>query len=86
MPDRDRAGEANEYRQEGKRERAEEGRQRRLEFEEAEPDDAYVARQRAEFESHMRWDHPGYRYPAHLTGASAASYPPPPEPEPEAGQ
>ena len=51
----------------------------RAEIEEAEPDDAYVARQRAEFESHMRWDHPDYRYPAHLTGPSAASYPPPPE-------
>ena len=58
----------------------------RAEIEEAEPDDAYVARQRAEFESHMRWDHPDYRYPAHLTGPSAASYPPPPEPEAEAGQ
>jgi hypothetical protein len=32
----------------------------RAEIEEAEPDDAYVARQRAEFETHMRvhWDHP----------------------------
>ena len=30
-------------------------------------------------------DHPDYRYPAHLTGASAGGYPPPPEPEPEAG-
>ena len=57
----------------------------RAEIEEAEPDDAYVARQRADFESHMRWDHPDYRYPAHLTGTSAASYPPPPEREPEAG-
>jgi len=60
----------------------------RAEIEEAEPDDAYVARQRAEFETHMRvhWDHPNpdYRYPEHLTGPSAASYPPPPEPE--AGQ
>jgi len=57
----------------------------RAEIEEAEPDDAYVARQRAEFETHMRvhWDHPDpdYRYPAHLTGSSAAGYPPPPEPE-----
>ena len=61
----------------------------RAEIEEAEPDDAYVARQRAEFETHMRvhWDHPDpdYRYPGHLTGPSAAGYPPPPEPEPEAG-
>ena len=60
----------------------------RAEIEEAEPDDAYVARQRAEFETHMRvhWDHPNpdYRYPVHLTGPSAAGYPPPPEPE--AGQ
>ena len=62
----------------------------RAEIEAAEPDDAYVARQRAEFETHMRvhWDHPDpdYRYPEHLTGPSAAGYPPPPEPEPEAGQ
>ena len=58
----------------------------RAEIDEAEPDDAYVARKRAEFESHMWWDQPGYRYPAHLTGPSAAGYPPPPEPEPEAGQ
>ena len=57
----------------------------RAEIEEAEPDDAYVARQRADFESHMQPDHPDYRYPAHLTGPAAASYPPPPEPEPEAG-
>ena len=56
----------------------------RAEIEESEPDDAYVARKRAELESHMWWDHPGYRYPAHLTGPSAASYPPPPEREPEA--
>jgi hypothetical protein len=58
----------------------------RAEIDAAEPDDAYVARQRAEFESHMRWDHPDYRYPAHLTGPSAASYPPPREPEREAGR
>lgn len=57
----------------------------RAEVDEAEPDDAYVARKRAEFESHMGWDHPDYKYPAHLTGPSAAGYPPPPEPEPEAG-
>ena len=57
----------------------------RAEIEEAEPDDAYAARQRAEFESHMRRDHPDYRYPAHLTGPSAASYPPPAEREPEDG-
>jgi hypothetical protein len=62
----------------------------RAEVEAAEPDDAYVARQRAEFETHMHvhWDHPDpdYRYPEHLTGPSAAGYPPPPEPEPEAGR
>ena len=61
----------------------------RAEIEAAEPDDLYVARQRAEFEAlmHNHPDHPdlGYRYPAHLTGPSAAGYPPPPEPEPEAG-
>ncbi len=55
----------------------------RAEIESAEPDDLYVARLRAEFESHMRvhWDNPdpGYRYPAHLTGPGAAGYPPPPE-------
>ena len=56
----------------------------RAEIDQAEPDDAYVARKRAEFKSHMWWDHPDYRYPAHLTGPSAASYPPPPEREPEA--
>jgi hypothetical protein len=60
----------------------------RAEVETAEPDDLYVARQRAEFETHMRvhWDHPvpDYTYPAHLTGPSAASYPPPPEPGPQA--
>ena len=62
----------------------------RAEIDLAEPDELYVARQRAEFETHMRvhWDHsqPDYRYPARLTGPSAASYPPPPETatEPEA--
>jgi hypothetical protein len=60
----------------------------------AEPDEAYVTRLRAQHETHRQvsgppgsWD---YRYPAHLTGPSAAAYPPPPEPdvrapEPEAG-
>ena len=57
----------------------------RAEIDEAEPDDAYVVRKRAELESHMWRDHPDYKYPAHLTGPSAASYPPPPEPQPEAG-
>ncbi|MGH3186586.1 MAG: hypothetical protein ACRDPY_21195 [Streptosporangiaceae bacterium] len=59
----------------------------------AEPDDAYVARLRAQHETSMRvsglpgtWD---YHYPVHLTGPGAAAYPPPPEPpapapEPEA--
>jgi hypothetical protein len=49
------------------------------------PDDAYVARLRAEHETYMQvsgppgsWD---YRYPAHLTGPGAAAYPPPPEPD-----
>lgn len=60
----------------------------RAEIDLAEPDEAYVARQRAEFELHMRvhQDHPdpAYRYPAHLTGPTAASYPPPPETGPEA--
>jgi hypothetical protein len=53
----------------------------------AEPDDAYVARARTRHETHMRasgppdaWD---YRYPKHLTGPGAASYPRP-ENEPEA--
>jgi hypothetical protein len=61
----------------------------------SEPDEAYVARVRAQHETHIRvsgapgsWD---YRYPAHLTGPGGAAYPPPPEPgtappEPEAGQ
>jgi hypothetical protein len=60
----------------------------------AEPDDAYVTRLRAQYETHLQvsgppgsWD---YRYPARLTGPGAAAYPPPPEPdapepEPEAG-
>lgn len=57
----------------------------RAEIEAAEPDDAYVARLRADWETCMQvsgppeaWD---YRYPARLTGPGAASYPPPPEPE-----
>jgi hypothetical protein len=59
----------------------------------AEPDDAYVARLRAQHETAVRVSGaPGsrdYRYPAHLTGPGAAAYPPPPEPaapapEPEA--
>ena len=57
----------------------------RAEIEAAEPDDLHVARQRADFEAlmHNHPDHPdpGYRYPARLTGPSAAGYPPPPEPE-----
>ncbi len=56
----------------------------RAEIESAEPDELFVARLRAEFQTHRRvhWDHPdpGYRYPAHLTGPGAAAYPPPPEP------
>ena len=50
----------------------------------AEPDEVVVARLREEFEIHRRvhWDNPepSYRYPAHLTGPGAASYPPPPPP------
>ena len=52
----------------------------RAETDHAEPDDLYVAHARAQFETHMRvsgppdsWD---YRYPEHLTGPSAANYPP----------
>jgi hypothetical protein len=51
----------------------------------SEPDQAYVARLRAQHETRVQvsgppasWD---YRYPAHLTGPRAAAYPPPPEPE-----
>jgi hypothetical protein len=51
----------------------------------AEPDDAYVARLRTEYETSVQvsgppgmWD---YCYPAHLTGPGAAAYPPPPEPD-----
>ena len=61
----------------------------RADIESAEPDETCVARLREEFETyrHVHWDHPDpdYRYPAHLTGPSAASYPPPPEREPVAG-
>jgi hypothetical protein len=60
----------------------------RAEIESAEPDDLYVARLRAEFETymHVHLDNPDpeYRYPGHLTGPSAAHYPPsagPPEPD-----
>ena len=53
----------------------------RAEIDSAEPDDLYVARLRAEFETHMHAHpgspDPGYRYPAHLTGPAAAGYPPP---------
>lgn len=59
----------------------------RAEVEFAEPDDVYVARVRRDWETCMRvsgppgaWD---YRYPAHLTGAEAASHPPPVPPEPD---
>jgi len=57
----------------------------RAEADYAEPDELYVARLRAEFETHrhIHWDHPdpAYRYPEHLTGPGAADYPPPPEPD-----
>ena len=56
----------------------------RAEIDSAEPDEVFVARLRQEFEihRHVHWDNPdpSYRYPAHLTGPGAASYPPPPEP------
>ncbi len=59
----------------------------RAEADYAEPDDLYVARLRAQHETYMRVSGPagahGYRYPAHLTGPTAANYPPPPEPERE---
>jgi hypothetical protein len=51
----------------------------------AEPDDAYVTRLRAQHEIYMQVSGPpgcwNYRYPAHLTGPGAATYPPPPEPD-----
>ncbi len=57
----------------------------RAEAESAERDDMYVARMRGRFETHMRISGPpgayDYRYPGHLTGPGAASYPPPPEPQ-----
>jgi hypothetical protein len=57
---------------------------RRAGIDSAEPDEVYVARLRQEFEihRHVHWDNPdpSYRYPAHLTGPGAPSYPPPPEP------
>jgi hypothetical protein len=60
----------------------------RAEAEHGEPDETYVARARARHETYMQVSGPigahGYRYPEHLTGPSAASYPRPPEPE--AGQ
>jgi hypothetical protein len=60
----------------------------RAEAEFGEPDETYVARARARHETYMRVSGPvgayGYRYPGHLTGPAAASYPRPPEPE--AGQ
>lgn len=62
----------------------------RAEAEFAEPDDAYVARLRRDWETYMQvsgppgaWD---YQYPAHLTGTEAANHAPPVAPhrdEPE---
>lgn len=53
----------------------------RAEIEAAEPDNVYVGRLRSDFETHMQVSGPpdayAYRYPEHLTGPSAASYPPP---------
>ena len=60
----------------------------RADAEYGEPDETYVARARARHETYIRVSGPvcahGYRYPGHLTGPGAASYPRPPEPE--AGQ
>ena len=61
----------------------------RAEADYAEPDEAYVARLRAEHETYMQVSGPigahDYRYPEHLTGPGAASYPRPPEPGAAAG-
>jgi hypothetical protein len=58
----------------------------RAEIKSAEPDGLYVARLRAEFETHMHARpanrDSGYRYPAHLTGGPGAAGYPPPEPQP----
>ena len=57
----------------------------RAEANHAEPDDLYVARLREQHETFMRVSGPigayDYRYPEHLTGPGAVSYPRPPEPE-----
>jgi hypothetical protein len=60
------------------------------EVDSAEPDDMYVGRLRGQFETHMRVSAisaSGYRYPALVTGPSAADYPPPQPgaPEPDHG-
>ena len=59
----------------------------RAEADYAEPDETYVARARARHETYMQVSGPigahDYRYPQHLTGPVAASYPRP-ENEPEA--
>jgi hypothetical protein len=64
------------------------GNAARAEAEHGEPDETYVARARARHETYMQVSGPigahDYRYPGHLTGPGAASYPRPPEPE--AGQ
>jgi hypothetical protein len=61
----------------------------RAEADYAEPDEAYVARLRAEHETYMQVSGPigahDYRYPEHLTGPGAVSYPRPPEPGAAAG-
>ena len=57
----------------------------RAEADHAEPDERYIARARAQHETYMQVSGPigayGYRYPEHLTGPGAVSYPRPPEPE-----
>ncbi len=53
----------------------------------AEPDEAYVTRERSHWETFKRVsspDMPDYRYPSRYIGIVAASQPRPPEPEPHA--
>lgn len=57
----------------------------RAEAEFAEPDDAYVARLRSDWQTYMQVSGPSdawnYQYPAHLTGHQAANHPPPEPPQ-----
>ena len=61
----------------------------RAEIDAAGPDEVYVRRLRSDFETYMQVSGPpdahDYRYPEHLTGPSAASYPPPQADGPEIG-